>query len=285
MVPFAHLILYGESDSVRLEDCKDFTRMMQAAIQREGSFHYRFDSLVTISRLYAPDSSFRIFTWNLPRDNGTYLYSGLIQGKDAHGSSFLLSDASDSLDDLEHRITGHQQWPGAHYYQIILNESSGKTYYTLLGWDGHTRSTTRKVIEILTFDREGNPVFGAPVFPDYRKGEQVRVIFEYSSHATMSLKYDLQRYTVQTNKNRYRPKYRSLSTRMIVFDHLEPLDPSLTGQYSFYVPVGNIFDAFLFRDGCWRFHGDVDARNPETDDRQDPGKPIEYELFPPGQKK
>ncbi len=285
MVPVAQAVLYGESDSVRIEACEDLTQMLQEALEREGSFRYPFDSLVTISRLFAPDSSFRIFTWNVPLNDGTYRYAGMIHCNDAKGPVILLRDRSDSLADLEHQVTGSQQWPGAHYYKIILGKSSGKTYYTLLGWDGYTRSTTRKIIEILTFDSEGRPVFGAPVFPDYRKGDQTRVIFAYSSHAIMSLKYELQSYTVQTNKNRYRPRYRSVTTRMIVFDHLEPMDPSVTGQYSFYIPVGNIFDAFVFKDGCWRFHGDVDARNPEIRDAQDPGKPIEYELFPPGEKK
>lgn len=285
MVPVARTILYGATDSIRLEACRNFSQMLGYAIAQKGSFSYRFDSLVSISRLFAPDSSFRIFTWNLPSDNGTFLYYGFIQRHDPEGTAFLLSDRSDSLDDLEHRITGNLQWPGAHYYQVILNESAGKKYYTLLGWDGHTRSTTRKLIEILTFGTDGRPVFGAAVFPDYGKGKQTRVIFEHSSHATMSLKYDLQRYKIQTNKNPYRPRYRYRTAHMIVFDHLEPMDPSVAGQFSYYIPVGNVFDAFVFEDGSWRFQADVDARNPEIQSGQGADKPVEHDLFPPAEKK
>lgn len=283
----ARRILYGESDSVRLSANCSFLEMLLHALEQEGSFAYPFDSLTTISRLFAPDSSFRLLTWNLPKDDGTYLYSGVIQPRPKANKTdvFLLSDSSDIMTGLEHRITGCQAWPGALYYQIIRNETPAKRYYTLLGWDGHNRFTTRKIIEVLTFDPDGRPVFGAPVFPDYLKGDQTRVIFEYSSNAVMSLKYETQRYRELRNKNPYRPAYRYRTARMIVFDHLEPMDPSLKGQYSFYVPAGNIVDAFVFSDGCWRFKTDVDARNPDkrSDNRQD--KPTEYQLVPPGSSK
>lgn len=48
---------------------------------------------------------------------------------------------------------------------------------------------------------------------------------------------------------------------MIVFDRLVPLDPSLAGQYQYYIPETNIFDAFVFSKGKWIFAQDVDARN------------------------
>lgn len=48
---------------------------------------------------------------------------------------------------------------------------------------------------------------------------------------------------------------------MIVFDRLIPMDPSLAGQYQYYIPETNIFDAFVFSKGKWIFAQDVDARN------------------------
>lgn len=280
-------ILYGESDSVRLSANLEFSQILLQALGQEGSFQYPFDSLTTISRLFAPDSSFRILTWNLPKDDGTYVYSGVIQCRPEPPKEtvFILSDSSDTMAGLERVITGCQAWPGAHYYQVILNEIPAEKYYTLLGWDGHTRFTTRKIIDVLTFDQHGQPVFGAPVFPDYLKGDQARVIFEYSANATMSLKYEIQRYRELRNKNRYRPRYRYKTARMIVFDHLEPMDPSLKGQFSFYVPAGNIVDAFVFLEGCWRFKADVDARNPDFRSSREKDRPTEYQLMPPGENK
>ncbi len=283
----ARNILYGESDSVRLKANMEFSEILLRAMKQEGSFQYPFDSLTSISRLIAPDSSFRILTWNLPKDDGTYLYSGIIQCRPGpvKETVFVLTDRSDTMAGLERVITGCQSWPGAHYYQIMMHKTPAKKYYTLLGWDGHTRFTTRKVIEVLTFDQHGQPVFGVPIFPDYLKGDQTRVIFEYSGQATMSLRYEVQRYRELRSKNRYRPKYRYKTSPMIVFDHLEPMDPSLKGQFSFYVPVGNIVDAFVFLEGNWRFKTDVDARNPDLKTGREKERPTEFQLMPPGKNK
>jgi hypothetical protein len=68
----------------------------------------------------------------------------------------------------------------------------------------------------------------------------------------MSLKYDKQ--NMQNNKKK---------KMMIVFDRLAPLDPNLEGQYQFYYPETNIFDAFIFRSGKWEYIKDIDARNPK----------------------
>jgi hypothetical protein len=45
-----------------------FTRSLVKALQVPYSFSYPFDSLRTISSVYAPDSSFRIFTWQVMKD-------------------------------------------------------------------------------------------------------------------------------------------------------------------------------------------------------------------------
>jgi hypothetical protein len=42
-----------------------FTRTLVRTLQIPYSFHYPFDSVLGISKKYAPDSSFRIITWNL----------------------------------------------------------------------------------------------------------------------------------------------------------------------------------------------------------------------------
>ena len=50
---------------------------------------------------------------------------------------------------------------------------------------------------------------------------------------------------------------------MIIFDRLSPLDPNLEGQYQFYYPETNIFDAFIFKSGKWNFVKDIDAEEPK----------------------
>ncbi len=64
----------------------NFIRSLVKALKLPNSFEYPFDSLQTISRLYAPDSSFRIFTWQYKKDNLLYLQEGAIQMNQPDGS-------------------------------------------------------------------------------------------------------------------------------------------------------------------------------------------------------
>jgi hypothetical protein len=60
---FAFDIVNGESASGRFRSDSQFIRSLVRTLKLPYSFYYPFDSLTTISRLYAPDSSFRILTW------------------------------------------------------------------------------------------------------------------------------------------------------------------------------------------------------------------------------
>src|ERR1700751_4413018 len=62
---FAVKILMETRDYDRFKADSAFTKTLVRALKTTNSFYYPFDSLQTISTLYAPDSSFRIFTWQL----------------------------------------------------------------------------------------------------------------------------------------------------------------------------------------------------------------------------
>ncbi|MBC7652617.1 MAG: hypothetical protein H7101_12805, partial [Deinococcales bacterium] len=74
-----------------------FTRGLVQALRVNNSFYYPFDSLETISKLYAPDSSFRIFTWQVVRDFEYNRQRGAIQMRTEDGSLkvYPLFDYSD----------------------------------------------------------------------------------------------------------------------------------------------------------------------------------------------
>lgn len=42
-----------------------FTKTLVRALQIKNSFYYPFDSVLGVSKLYAPDTSFRIITWSI----------------------------------------------------------------------------------------------------------------------------------------------------------------------------------------------------------------------------
>ena len=236
-------ILNSKEDREKYHANEKFTEILERALDIENSFEYPFDSLVTIARLPAPDKSFRIFNWNLPRNDGTFEYFGFVQAYHKKSKTYKLYRLTDRLPQItspEDQILGHDEWYGAHYYKIILKKQKGKKYYTLLGWDGNDRLTTRKIIDILYFPRGGRPKFGTPIF-NMGKVVKKRVIFEFNSQAIMSLRYDEDK-------------------KLIIFDHLSPPDPSLEGQYQYYGPDGS-YDALKFKKGKWVLMEDFDARN------------------------
>jgi hypothetical protein len=131
-------------------------------------------------------------------------------------------------------------WPGCLYYDLFQREINDTVYYFLLGADFNDPLSNKKIIEVLHFDKEGKPRFGAPLF---NKDGQVyqRIIFEYAEQAVMTLRYDN-------------------DTGMIIFDHLSPSRPQYKGNYQFYGPDFS-FDGFRFEKNRWVFQSDLDVRN------------------------
>lgn len=233
------LILKGETDETKYAANDKFLALLEKALKEPGSFDYPFDSLITIARLTAPDNTFRMFNWHLPKEDGTFEYFGFIQTNFKKNKDiFPLLDKSEELKAAGNKMLDNNNWFGAHYYKIGLPKKSQN--YILLGWDGNDMATNRKIIETLSFDSKGRPRFGGNL-QDENKRMQKRIIFTYAEDAAMSLKY-----YDEENK--------------IVFDHLSPKDPLLKGQYQFYGPDLS-FDAYEFKKGRWDYIKDFDARN------------------------
>ena len=217
---------------------------MQESLAGAGSFDYAFDSLRKRAGILTPDDrKFRIITWNVPLNEWEHEYYGIIQVPDMRTGVcriYVLNNKFKDIPDLLKAETDHNMWPGALYYDIRRNKDSREVIYTLIGFNFHDRWSDKKVIEILHFGRDGEPVFGRPVFstPD---GVQHRVVFEYSGEVAMNL--------------RYNP-----DMKMIVYDHLSPIEPELAGHPRFYAPDFS-YDGYKFRKGMWVHQSDIDVRN------------------------
>ena len=214
----------------------NFVRGLVRALKVSNSFFYPFDSLRTISRLYSPDSSFRIFTWQLKKDEYVYLQKGAIQMNTPSGELklFPLFDYSMYTRKPLDSVRTRDNWIGAIYYKMIMKENNGKKYYTLLGFDDFAVSSNKKWMEILTFNSRGEPVFGAPVisFKDdtAKKPVQTRFNIEYKKEANTLFNYDP-------------------DLDMIVFDHLisETDEPE---KKNTYIPDGS-YEGFKWTNGQW----------------------------------
>ena len=121
----AHNIVYANDWLERFQADSAFIRNFVKALKTPYSFYYPFDSVQNISKLYAPDSSFRIFTWQVMKDYSYYRQRGAIQMRTADGSLklFPLFDASEFTKSPTDSIRTNNNWNGAIYYNCLLYTS------------------------------------------------------------------------------------------------------------------------------------------------------------------
>jgi hypothetical protein len=163
---YARYLITDTTTEDRMVSDSIFTRTLVRALQIKNSFYYPFDSLLGISRLYAPDSTFRIFTWTIQFDDYYGRQKGAIQLRTKDGSLKLipLRDYSEFSTNAEDSVRNKTNWIGAMYYNIVKTEFRGKNYYTLFGFDTHSAMSSKKWIEVMYFNEKNEPVFGGPFF-------------------------------------------------------------------------------------------------------------------------
>ena len=216
-----------------------FTKTLVRALKTPNSFHYPFDSLLTVSHIYAPDSSFRIITWQFTRDEDYYWQRGAIQMRTADGSLklFPLHDVSNFTSAPQDSIRTGKNWIGCIYYGIVMKTINERKFFTLLGFDDNNMRSSKKWIEVLYFDEMGNPQFGGPFFSipsgNIRAGgggRQARFVLEYKKDGKARMNYDKE-------------------LDMIMFDHLVSEDGKTDKPYT-YVPDGD-YQGFKWMSGKW----------------------------------
>jgi hypothetical protein len=233
--------LARESASERLKSA------LRSLLEQPAGLTIALDEL-PLSRVDALDGSFRLITWNVPLDDGSHRYEGFLLARSGKLTTlFELRDQTASISNPELAELGPDRWYGALYYQVVPVKKGGRTWYTLLGWKGHSATETRKVIDVLSF-RGGKPRFGAPLFGRGKLKEH-RKLFAYSFQLSMMLHYDQEQ-------------------GRIVLDHLSPMRADLAGKGALMGPDMS-FDAFVWYKGQWRFERDIDLRDPKRD-----GKPF-----------
>lgn len=242
----------SRKEADRIDANKKLLAAWDAIIDDPKILAYSFDSIKGISILSPKDKKFKLITWNLNKDDGTEAYFGYLvvnnskrikKGLFKHETIeafeyFKLTDKSFEIKNPETYIGTTTKWFGMLYTSIV--ECDG--YYTLIAWDGNSKLITRKFIDVLYFKNDGTPVFGKDVFKFPKKNPR-RLMFEYSSEVTMSIKYNEKR-------------------NQIVYSHLAPKQEGslLEGMYQYYGPDGS-FDALELKKDKWVTVEDIDARN------------------------
>jgi len=206
----------------------------------DSVFSHRFTNLRFLGQITSPDNLVKIITWNLILNDGGNRYICYIIRKSEQGAQNVIYKLSGIYNESPIRtdtIYSESNWYGALYYEIRPFKTGKETSYILLGIDYGNSFVTRKMIDVLSFN-SGNLVFGKKCFSD---GVEIspRVVFEFSSNAVMSLRFN--------------------GDLSIVFDHLSPASPDLKGNRQYYGPDFS-FDSYDFEKGLWRLKSNIDVR-------------------------
>jgi len=247
-------MLYAANDATRLKKTQEVAVNLSEMLSQGMKPGRIMKPGMKYSHLATKDSTVQIFTWSVPLLSGSYSYGGVIlRQKDHVLKTYILKDFKDAIaTKAELRQTTVGQWFGAVFYQLIELRHKRKNYYLLLGWDGGKYPVARKLIEVLTFDAEENPVLGAQIFAS---SKNFRKIFDYQQDVYFLLRYDKQTLYRKVWYSR-RPVPRG--EYLIVFNRLERQQ-----GFAAPIPVLNIVDAYQWKDGKLVVIKDIDARNPE----------------------
>ncbi len=266
-------LLSSRDETQRIEANKKFISIWDRIVNNPKILDYPFETIKEASVLKSKDNKFKLITWNLFKNDGTHAYFGYLlvnnskrvkKGWFKHELEqeyeyFKLLDRSSTIKSPENYVGATDKWFGMLYTQLI--ECDG--FYTLIGWDGNDKLTQRKFVDVLYFKSDGTPVFGKDVFRLSRKNPR-RLMFEYSSEVSMSLKY------IEKEQR-------------IVYSHLgSKQENALEGQFQFYGPDGS-FDALELSKDKWVTVEDIDARNEKNknDNAEKPNPKKQKPVFKP----
>jgi len=243
--------LFGNyNDSTKILVNRQLEILMNDFLSEEQSVGFNFDSLRFVKAVQPENREFNLITWAVPLNDGSHLYSGFLQKILKNKPTQIIQLRKSSSPSDEKSIYHKDNWPSAVYTRLIESTIQHGKFYTLIGWMGGKEGISRRVLEVLSFNEDGMPVFGAPVFSLDKKPMKSRIIFEFTDQIPFHLDYEQQRLPGKKNKKGW----------MIVFNHLSGNSPHFRNTYNALVPNYDKFDGFIFDGEKWNFVKDIDVR-------------------------
>ena len=222
------VMFYSELYEERRDANYTFIQQFTNALKTPHSFTYDFPELPFLKITTSPDNRFRIITWQIELPGKIIRHFGTIQMNSQQLNLFPLIDRSEDMELPTKFVGDNTKWYGALYYDIVHQKINGHDKYFLIGIDTNNPLSTKKVVEVLQFNNENKPIFGAPLFQSWGRPTEkaTRFLLEYKGDAAVSMSYDKTR-------------------EAIVYDHLVPMTEADEGIYLKYVPDGT-FDALVW---------------------------------------
>jgi hypothetical protein len=225
------------NQEVRFRSNDSFIVYLKQFVAEEASFDMD-PGLQTVSFLKSPDGKLRFISWLLADNSGIFQSYGVVQWKNKkkeYQYVWLTEKLIMDTKELENNAYTEGEWPGGLVYAIQKTNEKKEDSYALLSFHGLGRETNRKMIDILTVEKDGQLVFGKAVFQRYADDPDpdYRVVFTYSDQTTMTLRFE------QDGK-------------AIVFDHLVAPSEMLRGISEYLVPDGTYGCYVRKKKGFWQ---------------------------------
>jgi hypothetical protein len=258
LVKYADSMYLGALPEDRQAFTEKFVKNLVQTLKLPNSYNYPFSKLQEkINIIYPDDKSFRVFNWSIAATDIMLRYYGAIQ---MPGETLKLHPLYDYTAELgkgaEDSVLTNGKWFGALYYRIIPENVNGQKVYCMLGVNGSSPVSTKKVIDPMTITPQG-VVFGAPVFnirsQNNNKNRINRFVMEYKKGVQAALNWDN-------------------DMQAIYFDRLESEMNDPNRKYT-YVPTGQ-YDGLRWIDGYWNMVQDLIPIDPLKDGQAPAPSPV-----------
>ena len=234
--------IYDDDTRIRINDSIRFIIDSYAA--SDSVFEHQFTGIRHLGQITSSNNKLKIITWNLILQSSANRYFCYFIKKGEHKTKniiYRLTGLNSGIPVRTDTTYSEENWYGALYYDLRPVKIKKDICYVLLGIDFGNTIVNRKIIEVLSFTRDGGMILGMKWF-DTGNEIKFREVFEYDATGVMSLKF--------------------LSGKSIVFDHLVPLSPGTKEeQQSFGAEYS--FDSYTYKNGLWKFKKNIDVRNKE----------------------
>ena len=249
-------VMFSAEDSVKLVASSNLETLFADFYVKEENFDLQFDSVPFLGQIAAPDENLKMACWNVAFEDGSFQYHSVMRHRpDKKSVVVTIFEDTEGWERIERKTIRPNKWYGALYYRILSDRHKGKTYYTIMGWDGKDNITNRKVVDVITLQGK-SVVLGSSIFKDANDRPAHRLIYEYANDVSMALNYDEKE-------------------KMIIMDHLAPEDSRFEGQYQFYGPDFS-YDALQFKKGEWLLLKDVFAKNRGLNNLSEEDRPGDF---------
>lgn len=190
---YADVLVNATEGDHRVRANDAFMPLLETYLSSEGYSAQNLEAVKWISQQRPEAADFTIFTWQVKASEDAYRSYGFIRHDD--GMVTPLKEAPFGLADIQFEVRDANSWIGGLYYHSMPTQVDGQDAWLLFGYSGYGRFDRMKFVDVLTFDDNRQPIFGAEIFK--KQGAEAaratmlnRLMLVYSMDSRVTLNYN-----------------------------------------------------------------------------------------------